>query len=141
MTRPLINPDISKVSVLVVDDHPLILKMVDHLLKAMGIKNIVLAADGSIAFQHILERSKPFNIIICDWHMPVIDGLELLTRVRAQKLRSLFIMLTSNGSKEAITEALEAGVDSYIVKPIDVGDVQKRIAVLARAIIVEETIK
>ena len=108
----------SKVSVLVVDDASFIRDLVKKCLRNYfpGIK-IEDAVNGRKA-QAILAR-ETFDLVLCDWEMPEMCGLELLTWCREQDhLRTLpFIMVTSRGDKENVVQAIQAGVSGYVSKP------------------------
>ncbi|EIK54441.1 two-component response regulator [Stutzerimonas stutzeri TS44] len=108
----------SKVSVLVVDDAPFIRDLVKKGLREHfpGIR-IEDAVNGRKA-QQMLGRER-FDLILCDWEMPEMSGLELLTWCRAQDALKTtpFIMVTSRGDKENVVQAIQAGVSDYIGKP------------------------
>jgi CheY-like chemotaxis protein len=108
----------SKVSVLVVDDAPFIRDLVKKGLRNYfpGI-HIEDAVNGRKA-QVLLER-QAFDLVLCDWEMPEMSGLELLTWCRGQDtLKTLpFIMVTSRGDKENVVQAIQAGVTDFIGKP------------------------
>jgi len=108
----------SKVSVLVVDDAPFIRDLVKKGLRNYfpGI-HIEDAVNGRKA-QVLLER-ETFDLVLCDWEMPEMSGLELLTWCRTQdNLKALpFIMVTSRGDKENVVQAIHAGVTDFIGKP------------------------
>ncbi|MDY7562670.1 response regulator [Pseudomonas sp. 10B1] len=108
----------SKVSVLVVDDAPFIRDLVKKGLRNYfpGI-HIEDAVNGRKA-QTLLER-ETFDLVLCDWEMPEMSGLELLAWCRTQdKLKAMpFIMVTSRGDKENVVQAIQAGVTDFIGKP------------------------
>lgn len=108
----------SKVSVLVVDDAPFIRDLVKKALRSYfpGLQ-IEEAINGRKA-QQLLSRNR-FDLILCDWEMPELSGLELLQWFRAQPdvEKTPFIMVTSRGDKEHVVEAIQAGVSDYIGKP------------------------
>ncbi len=108
----------SKVSVLVVDDAPFIRDLVKKALRSQfpGIRTED-AVNGRKA-QQMLARER-FDLILCDWEMPEMSGLELLTWCRTQDaLKSVpFIMVTSRGDKENVVQAIQAGVSDFIGKP------------------------
>ncbi|QLF93269.1 response regulator [Pseudomonas sp. ABC1] len=108
----------SKVSVLVVDDAPFIRDLVKKGLRSQ-FPGIVLedAVDGRKA-QQLLMRER-FDLVLCDWEMPEMSGLELLTWCRAHEtLKSIpFIMVTSRGDKENVVQAIQSGVSDFIGKP------------------------
>jgi len=108
----------SKVSVLVVDDASFIRDLVKKCLRNYfpGIK-IEDAVNGKKA-QAILMR-ETFDMVLCDWEMPEMSGLELLTWCREQpQLKAMpFVMVTSRGDKENVVQAIQAGVSGYVSKP------------------------
>ncbi|WP_460119636.1 response regulator [Pseudomonas sp. S2_C03] len=108
----------SKVSVLVVDDASFIRDLVKKCLRNYfpGIR-IEDAINGKKA-QAILAR-EAFDLVLCDWEMPEMSGLELLTWCREQdNLKTMpFVMVTSRGDKENVVQAIQAGVSGYVSKP------------------------
>ena len=108
----------SKVSVLVVDDASFIRDLVKKCLRNYfpGIK-LEDAVNGKKA-QTILMRES-FDLVLCDWEMPEMSGLELLTWCREQPhLKTMpFVMVTSRGDKENVVQAIQAGVSGYVSKP------------------------
>ena len=108
----------SKVSVLVVDDAPFIRDLVKKSLRNHfpGI-HIEEAINGRKAQQMLAKQD--FDLILCDWEMPELSGLELLTWCRAEEAHKItpFIMVTSRGDKENVVQAIQAGVSGYVSKP------------------------
>jgi two-component system chemotaxis response regulator CheY len=104
-------------NVLVVDDFATMRRILRTILRQVGFSNIKEADDGKTALAE-LQREK-FGLILCDWNMPEMSGLELLMAVKSNnELRDIpFIMVTAEAKKENIIEAVKAGVSSYIVKP------------------------
>ena len=104
-------------TVLVVDDVMTIRRIVRNILRDLQFKNIIDAEDGTTAAR-ILETQK-VDLIISDWNMPGMTGLELLKWVRANgTTRDVpFLMVTAEARKENIMEALQAKVSGYVVKP------------------------
>lgn len=106
-----------KTRILVVDDQPFIRNIVKAILKGFGLNETITAEDGSRAID--LLNDSPFDLIICDWNMPHVAGIEVLRHIRssAHSNRTPFIMLTAEAYRENLVEALEAGVTDYISKP------------------------
>lgn len=108
--------------ILVADDMPTIRDLVKTALKGIGYKNIIEAADGEQAMTILtkgLTNGAPIELIISDWNMPKMTGLELLKYVRSStELQKLpFVLLTSESERDQVTEAVLSGVSQYIVKP------------------------
>ena len=103
--------------VLVVDDFATMRRIVKGVLKQLGFGNIIEAEDGAAALNE-LKREK-IGLIVSDWNMPNMTGLDLLRAVRGDgELKGIpFIMVTAEGQKENIIEAVKAGVSNYVVKP------------------------
>ena len=106
-------------SILVVDDYKTMLRIIRNLLKQLGFDNVEDAQDGSAALQKL--RDKTFGLVISDWNMEPMSGLQLLKEVRADvKLKDIpFIMITAESKSENVIAAKEAGVNNYIVKPFN----------------------
>ncbi len=104
-------------SVLVVDDFNAMRKVMVNQLRQLGVQTILEASNGEDAWQ-IIQRESP-SLVLSDWHMPVMDGYELLLRVRAAAdTRNLpFIIVTAEGERRRIMQAIAAGVTDLIVKP------------------------
>ncbi|HSK38567.1 MAG TPA: response regulator [Arenibaculum sp.] len=114
--------------VLVVDDYATMRRIVRNLLGQLGHTDIDEAADGASALQKM--RSAKFDLVISDWNMDPMTGLQLLKEVRADKAlgTTKFIMVTAESKTENVVAAKEAGVDNYIVKPFNAETLQKKIA-------------
>jgi two-component system chemotaxis response regulator CheY len=104
-------------SILIVDDYRTMLKIVRGLLQQLGFRNIDEATDGQTA--HDLLTQKDYGLVISDWNMQPMTGLELLKKVRAdQRTAKLpFIMVTAEAKTENVVAARQAGVSNYIIKP------------------------
>ena len=103
--------------VLVVDDFATMRRIVKGALKQLGYLNIVEAEDGQIALE-LLKKEK-VGLIVSDWNMPNMTGIEFLKVVRADAVLkdTPFIMVTAEGQKDNVLEAVNAGVSNYVVKP------------------------
>ncbi|MBW1695863.1 MAG: chemotaxis response regulator CheY [Deltaproteobacteria bacterium] len=108
----------TSVKVLVVDDFATMRRIVRGVLKQLGFTKISEATDGSMALE-TLKKEGEFGLIVSDWNMPNMNGLEFLRAVRSdEKLKDIpFIMVTAEGMKENVVEAVKAGVSNYVVKP------------------------
>ncbi|MFK8332591.1 response regulator [Pseudomonas sp. BJa5] len=108
----------SKVSVLVVDDAPFIRDLVKKCLRNHFPGMVIEDAVNGRKAQALLAR-EAFDLVLCDWEMPEMSGLELLTWCRQQDaMKSLpFIMVTSRGDKENVVQAIQAGVSDFVGKP------------------------
>src|SRR5437868_1252460 len=108
--------------ILVIDDMPSIRDLVKNHLKAMGFKNIQEASDGEEALRMLIQLNTPghnIQLVISDWNMPHMKGIDLLKHVRTQSewTNLPFVLLTSEAERDQVTEAVLAGASQYIVKP------------------------
>lgn len=108
--------------ILVLDDMPTIRDLVRNQLKDLGYKNVVTGEDGDEGLRILqdgIANGDPVGLVISDWNMPRMKGLDLLKAVRAHaKFNKLpFILLTSEAERDQVTEAVLAGVSQYIIKP------------------------
>jgi two-component system, chemotaxis family, chemotaxis protein CheY len=113
--------------VLVVDDYPTMRRLMRNLLAEIGFVNVELAEDGRSALK--LLRERPFDLVISDWNMMPMSGLDLLRVVREDEdLKDIpFIMITAVSLVENVVAAKQVGVNSYIVKPFSAETLKKRI--------------
>ena len=115
--------------VLVVDDSSVMRQIIKNNLKQLGFNhdNLTDAEDGASGLKKLGEGS--VDLIVSDWNMPKMTGLEFLKAVRADaNFKSIpFIMVTSEAEKEKIVEAVQAGVSQYIVKPFNANALEEKI--------------
>jgi two-component system chemotaxis response regulator CheY len=113
-------------NILIVDDYKTMLRIIRNLLRQLGFINIEEATDGSMALQML--RGGNFGLVISDWNMEPMTGLQLLREVRADaKLKATpFIMVTAESKSENVIAAKEAGVSNYIVKPFNAETLQSK---------------
>jgi two-component system chemotaxis response regulator CheY len=106
-----------QIKILVVDDFATMRKVVRNLLKQGGYENIAEAEDGVTALKVL--KSQKIDLVISDWNMPNMTGLELLKAVRADEdLKATpFLMVTAEALQDNVIAAVKAGVNNYIVKP------------------------
>lgn len=107
------------INILIVDDYKTMLRIIHSLLTQLGFNNIDEASDGSMAIRMIKE--KKYELIISDWNMKPMTGIELLKNVRAnENIKNIpFLMITAESKIENIMAAKQAGVSNYIVKPFN----------------------
>ncbi len=106
-------------AVLIVDHYKTMLRIIRNLLRQIGFNNVDEASDGATALQKL--RRDNFGLVISDWNMEPMTGLQLLKEVRAdEKLRGTpFIMVTAESKTENVIAAKKAGVNNYLVKPFN----------------------
>jgi PleD family two-component response regulator len=109
--------------ILIIDDMDTMRQITMSHLRRGGYEHLSQAKNGEIGFSKIMERhwtTLSFDLVMADWHMPVMSGLELLKKVRSTiEIQDLpFILFTSENEAKNVIEAVLAGVSCYIVKPI-----------------------
>ena len=115
------------INVLIVDDYKTMLRIIRNLLKQIEFNNVEEATDGADALVKL--RTGNFGLVISDWNMAPMSGLQLLQEVRADiRLKSTpFIMVTAESKTENVVAARQAGVSSYIVKPFNAATLRDKI--------------
>ena len=105
--------------ILVVDDFSTMRRIIKNLLKDLGFTNVKEADDGATAWPML--QSEPFDLLITDWNMPKMPGLDLVKSVRAHDSMSTLpiLMVTAEAKREQIIEAAKAGIGGYVVKPFN----------------------
>lgn len=118
-------------SVLIVDDDPKLLKMLQRTLVYEGL-SVITAGNGLEALP-LVESHKP-DLIIADWMMPKMDGLALVRRLRDAENRTMILMLTARDAIENRVEGLEGGADDYLVKPFAPAELVARVHAMLRRV-------
>jgi len=119
-------------TVCVVEDERVSRTMIIEMLKKMGISKIVASTNGQIALEKL--KSQKADLIISDWHMPVMDGLEFFKAVKKEEAyeNTPFLMVTVEDSKEKVVEALTLGIRDYIVKPLSKNSFESKVKTLLK---------
>ncbi len=122
-----------QIKILVVDDFSTMRRIVKNILRQLGYENIVEADDGTSAWE--ILRSEKIDFIISDWNMPQMSGIELLKNVRnSEEWKNLpFLMVTAEGQKENVIEAVKHKVNNYIVKPFTPETLKEKISKIFEA--------
>ncbi len=119
----------TNMNVLIVDDHKTMLRIIRNLLAQLNLNNVDEAYDGQDALRRLTQ--KKYDLILSDWNMMPMTGLELLQYVRTDATyghkHAPFIMITAEARPENVAEAVKAGVDNYIVKPFNAETLESKI--------------
>ena len=120
------------IRVLVIDDFATMRKIERNILSQLGIKNVDEADDGTTALPKIQQTK--YDVILLDWNMPQMSGLELLKAVRADPNTKdvPIIMVTAEALKDNIVAAAQAGVNDYVVKPFTAAVLQEKLLKVLR---------
>jgi two-component system chemotaxis response regulator CheY len=107
----------TSIKILIVDDFATMRRIMKNILKQLGFLNITEADDGTTALEQL--NANKFDLIISDWNMPKMSGLDLLKTVRStgEFSKIPFLMVTAEAQKQNVIEAVQAGVSNYVVKP------------------------
>lgn len=113
--------------VIVVDDSSTMRRIIKNSLKAVGYGDVLEAENGEGALASL--QSEKVDLVITDWNMPVMNGLELVAAMRGSPTlkQTPILMITTMAEKEEILKAMQAGVNNYIVKPFDAATLKKKI--------------
>ena len=135
MADPEFLAEMEKLRVLIVDDEEELRDLLQEILRDIGIVRVHLAENGEMAWQRLSRSELEYDLVISDWLMPRMDGLQLLQKMRQCGSETPFMMLTVKVTGEAVAAAKEAGVTLYVAKPFTYGDFSKKISALAKQII------
>lgn len=113
--------------ILIVDDFSTMRRIVKNLLRELGFENFTEADDGSTAMEAL--ESTEFDLVVLDWNMPGVTGIEVLKWIRAHERLSALpvLMVTAESKREQIVEAAQAGVSGYIVKPFNAATLSSKL--------------
>lgn len=109
--------------VLVVDDSTAMLRVIKLTLSEVGLTDVDTALNGKEAVEKF--EAGHYDLILTDWNMPEMNGIEFVKEVRAKDQDVYMIMVTTECKKEQVIEAIEAGVDNYVTKPFSKKRIQK----------------
>jgi two-component system chemotaxis response regulator CheY len=118
--------------VLIAEDSAVVRGLIKSQLSQLGFKNVVEAEDGLVALKKIQEKQNEedkIQLVIADWHMPNLSGLDLLVHIRsAAETKSIpFLMITGDQELSLVTLALSSGADDFVVKPVSEALLQERL--------------
>ena len=123
--------EIDALKVLVVEDNLQARTMIRMMCKELGISQVFTANDGKEALDFLGSCDDLVNIIICDWKMPRMTGIELLQQVRTVDPDVPFLMLTGLANVDSVVAARESGVSGYLRKPFSAEQLEQKIRTLA----------
>jgi two-component system chemotaxis response regulator CheY len=130
MNTDLLKPlEFANLSLLLAEDEPFARRLTLATLQRIGIRNVVAVENGTEALNAIAAARAPFHLIISDWNMPGMNGLELLRLVREAHAHMPFLMLTGHAGQELVMAARAARVNGYVVKPFSADQLKTKIAV------------
>ena len=111
--------------VLVADDSGTMRKIISRTLNELDITDITQAENGEVALS--LCSKDQFDLILTDWNMPGKTGIQLVAAIRETDTKTPIIMVTTEAEKRRVVEAIEAGINDYLVKPFDKDDLRGKV--------------
>lgn len=116
-----------EMKILVVDDVVYMRAIIIDMLSRLGITNITEATDGEQA--HELIKQNTYSMVLCDWHMPKLNGISLLRMIRfSYDTKTLpFVMITSNQKLDDVKECIASGVSGFLLKPFELDSLEKQL--------------
>lgn len=135
---PIEEPVRLRRQVLVAEDDAMFRKILQSWLQSWDYQ-VIVATDGTEAWS-ILQQERPPDLLILDWVMPGVDGMELCRRIREQQSASYqyILIVTANDARQDVVRGLEAGADDYLTKPFDKGELRARLRVGTRILTLQE---
>lgn len=127
-----VNAAFANLSILLVEDELFAQKLATRVLNQIGVKNVAVAKSGTDALTILGYPNQKFDLIISDWEMPEMTGLNLLKKVRETWPDMPFIMLTGKASGDFVLAARDHGVDGYIAKPFAPNQLIAKIAAVLK---------
>lgn len=131
MKQPKVHLD--KARIMIVDDQADMRAMIRHMLGELGVNQVFEASDGKQAMSFIDDAMDMIDIIICDWNMPAMSGVEVLRQLRSVDDKMPFLMVTGRSDISSVSEAKASGVTAYISKPFSLIQLEAKLkAIISR---------
>lgn len=121
---------LSDLKILLVDDQLESRSLLRNMLAELGVSQVFDAPDGKEALSFLDNAFDLVDMIICDWNMPKMNGVELLRQLRSVDTETPFLMVTGRGDASSVAEAKESGVNAYILKPFSTSQLEAKIRIL-----------
>lgn len=127
---------IDKLKILLVDDSFESLNLVRNMLKDIGLTQVFTAKDGveALGFLDVFDDADSVDVILCDWNMPRMSGIEVLRQIRTCDADLPFLMMTGNADVDSVVEAKSYGVTGYIRKPFSSDELKKKLKLVSRIV-------
>ncbi|HYC03056.1 MAG TPA: response regulator [Azospirillaceae bacterium] len=118
--------------VLVVEDQMQQRSFIVDMLREIGVRDVRTAVDGADALAVMKEYGAEIDLVLCDWLMPRMSGIDLLRAIRKTRPDLAFIMQTGNGTLDAVMEARKEGVTAFVVKPFSCAQLEVKLRIACR---------
>jgi two-component system chemotaxis response regulator CheY len=122
--------NLAELGIMIVDDQQAARGMLKKMLKELQIHQVFEASNGREALKLLDSAPDMINLILCDWNMANVSGIELLRQVRSVRSEVPFLMVTGRADRESVLEAKDAGVSGYISKPFSQIQLEAKIRVV-----------
>jgi two-component system chemotaxis response regulator CheY len=124
------------INILIVDDMAAMRKILRTLLSQLGFKNVDEAEDGKQALDKLKQDPNKYDLVITDWNMPNMTGIELVQAIRSDENLKLLpvLMVTAEAKKENVLMAIKAGVNNYIVKPFTAETLKEKLEAIFKSL-------
>lgn len=118
---------------MVIDDDNIILELVQIILEEITSGEIFVFSDSKQALEYVQSDSMDdISLVMCDWLMPDVSGLDILAAIRKSRPACPFLMLTANATKPLVVDAMRLGVSDFVVKPFHTNDLLTKVERLIR---------
>ncbi|PZP53365.1 MAG: response regulator [Micavibrio aeruginosavorus] len=124
------NVKLDKLRVMIVDDQADMRGMIRHMLAELGVNQVFEAIDGKQAMAFMDDAIDMIDLVICDWNMPVMSGVEVLRQLRSVDHDMPFLMVTGRNDINSVSEAKASGVTAYISKPFSLDQLENKIKII-----------
>ncbi|XOV79647.1 MAG: response regulator [Aestuariibacter sp.] len=114
-------------NIIVIDDEELTQELIRHMLREVFVGDMVVYSTCEKALRRLKQEPKHYNLIISDWEVPGLNGLEFLKEVRKLDPEMPFLMVTGHSSKDLVVNAIKAGVNDFLVKPFTAQGLLKKV--------------
>jgi len=130
----MVSKQLEDIKILIVEDQDDVRALIRSMVLDVGFTQVFESADGREALKFIDEADDFVDLIICDWNMPGMSGVELLRQVRSVNEDMPFLIVTGRDDIESVVEAKSSGVTGYIRKPFTLPQLEEKIRTAARKI-------
>ena len=126
--------DVTWLNILVVEDEPQVMRTIREMLRDCGVTQSFSAKDGREALDFLGSYEETVHLVITDWNMPRMTGIELLTQVRTADPDIAFLLLTGRADRDSVIEAKQQGVSAYLRKPFSAEQLRTKLVILSKHI-------
>ena len=126
--------DVTWLNILIVEDEPQVMRTIREMLRDIGITQMFSARDGREALDFLGAYEDTLHLVIADWNMPRMTGIQLLTQVRTVDKDIAFLLLTGRADRESVMQAKQEGVSGYLRKPFSAEQLRTKLIILSKHI-------